>query len=93
VSDLVADGTCIRDYIHVTDLVDAHVTVTAHLRNPPALYNVGTGRGYSVKQFVDTCRKVSLPAPQDVGGGVCRVSPVSRIIGYFAFIAMLFYLT
>mmetsp|Transcript_42990 Transcript_42990/g.71678 ORF Transcript_42990/g.71678 Transcript_42990/m.71678 type:complete len:411 (-) Transcript_42990:439-1671(-) len=53
------DGTCIRDYIHVTDLVDAHVTVTAHLRNPPALYNVGTGRGYSVKQFVDTCRKVT----------------------------------
>lgn len=54
------DGTCIRDYIHVTDLVDAHVTVLAKaLRNPPALYNVGTGKGYSVREFVDTCKAVT----------------------------------
>lgn len=53
------DGTCIRDYIHVTDLVDAHVAVLPKLANPPVLYNVGTGKGVSVKQFVDACKKVT----------------------------------
>lgn len=53
------DGTCVRDYIHVTDLVDAHITVTSVLANPPVLYNVGTGKGSSVKEFVDTCREVT----------------------------------
>ena len=53
-----SDGTCVRDYVHVTDLVDAHVTVAGHLANPPALYNVGTGKGYSVRQVVDACKKV-----------------------------------
>ena len=53
------DGSAVRDYIHVTDLVDAHVTVMEHLQNPPALYNVGTGRGISVKEFVNACRKVT----------------------------------
>ncbi|KAK3274242.1 hypothetical protein CYMTET_17562 [Cymbomonas tetramitiformis] len=53
------DGTCIRDYVHVTDLVDAHVTVMNHLQNPPVLYNVGTGKGNSVREFVDTCLKVT----------------------------------
>jgi UDP-arabinose 4-epimerase len=35
------DGSCIRDYIHVTDLVGAHVLAMQHLSNPPALFNVG----------------------------------------------------
>ena len=39
------DGTCVRDYIHVTDLVDAHVKGMEHLDNPPNLYNIGTGEG------------------------------------------------
>mmetsp|Transcript_1293 Transcript_1293/g.2679 ORF Transcript_1293/g.2679 Transcript_1293/m.2679 type:complete len:401 (+) Transcript_1293:280-1482(+) len=54
-----ADGTCVRDYIHVTDLVDAHVAVARVLNNPPVLYNVGTGKGSSVKEFVDACREVT----------------------------------
>mmetsp|Transcript_2 Transcript_2/g.2 ORF Transcript_2/g.2 Transcript_2/m.2 type:complete len:393 (-) Transcript_2:174-1352(-) len=53
------DGTCVRDYIHVTDLVDAHVTVMGALSNPPVLYNVGTGKGNSVREFVSTCLKVT----------------------------------
>lgn len=54
------DGSAVRDYIHVTDLVDAHVTVLEKaLSNPPALYNVGTGKGISVKEFVDSCKKVT----------------------------------
>lgn len=54
------DGTCIRDYIHVTDLVDAHVVAMG--RQTPgkvAIYNVGTGKGYSVKEFVNACLKVT----------------------------------
>jgi UDP-arabinose 4-epimerase len=53
------DGTCIRDYIHVVDLVDAHVLGMQHLTNPPSLYNIATGKGVSVREFVDACRKVT----------------------------------
>ncbi len=53
------DGTCVRDYIHVSDLVAAHVVGMGRTANPPALYNVGTGRGVSVRQFVDACRLVT----------------------------------
>ena len=53
------DGTCVRDYIHVADLVDAHVAVLPHAANPPVLYNVGTGKGVSVRQFADACVKVT----------------------------------
>lgn len=53
------DGTCVRDFIHVTDLVDAHIAVMPHLANPPTLYNVGTGKGYSVKEFVEACKAVT----------------------------------
>ncbi len=51
------DGTCIRDYIHIVDLADAHMRAMA-----PGLqgfYNLGTGDGFSVRQVIDTCRKVS----------------------------------
>ncbi|KAG2451063.1 hypothetical protein HYH02_004331 [Chlamydomonas schloesseri] len=53
------DGTCVRDYIHVMDLISAHVAGMGHLANPPPLYNIGTGRGVSVKEFVDACKKVT----------------------------------
>jgi UDP-arabinose 4-epimerase len=53
------DGTCVRDYVHVTDLVDAHVAVVPALANPPVLYNVGTGKGVSVREFVNACLKVT----------------------------------
>ena len=47
------DGTCVRDFIHVTDLVDAHLAVLPHVANPPVLYNVGTGKGVTVREFGD----------------------------------------
>uniref|UniRef100_A0A061S9U6 UDP-arabinose 4-epimerase n=1 Tax=Tetraselmis sp. GSL018 TaxID=582737 RepID=A0A061S9U6_9CHLO len=53
------DGTCIRDFIHVTDLAGAHAKVMDFLANPPVVYNVGTGRGVSVREFVDACIKVT----------------------------------
>ena len=55
-----ADGTCVRDYVHIDDLVDAHVAALAALR-PARLraWNVGIGRGYSVREVVESCRRVT----------------------------------
>lgn len=55
------DGTTIRDFVHVVDLVDAHVALAEKhkLKNPPSLYNVGTGRGVSMLEFVKACKKVT----------------------------------
>jgi len=55
------DGTCIRDYIHVTDLADAHVRALRRLEDGAAsgAYNLGTGHGYSIREVIDTARKVT----------------------------------
>ncbi len=55
------DGTCIRDYIHVTDLAEAHVAALRYLLGgkPSRPINVGTGRGYSVREVVDTVKRVT----------------------------------
>jgi len=54
------DGTCIRDYVHVEDLIDAHITAMHALKpGDKRTYNIGIGRGYSVRQVIDACRRVS----------------------------------
>jgi len=55
------DGTCIRDYIHVIDLVEAHVLALNHLErnNGGFFYNVGTGKGYSNKEVLEMVKKIS----------------------------------
>jgi UDP-glucose 4-epimerase len=56
------DGSCIRDYIHVTDLAQAHILALNALLNSKlekATYNLGNGKGYSVKEIIDTCEKVT----------------------------------
>ncbi|KAL5157984.1 putative UDP-arabinose 4-epimerase 3 [Glycine soja] len=54
------DGTCIRDYIDVTDLVDAHVKALEKAQpGKVGIYNVGTGKGRSVKEFVNACKKAT----------------------------------
>lgn len=55
------DGTCIRDYIHVTDLARAHIAAVKHLAGggESKKYNVGTGAGYSVKQVLDAVERVT----------------------------------
>jgi len=53
------DGTCIRDYVHVEDLVEAHVAVMEALApGDERVYNLGIGRGYSVKEIVEVARRV-----------------------------------
>ncbi|MFC0332961.1 UDP-glucose 4-epimerase GalE [Paenibacillus sepulcri] len=55
------DGTCVRDYIHVSDLADAHVLAVEKLRKggDSAVYNLGNGTGFSVKQVIDIARQVT----------------------------------
>lgn len=54
------DGSCVRDYIHISDLASAHLLALDGLANHEQLvYNVGTGRGYSVKEVIDTAREVT----------------------------------
>ena len=55
------DGTCVRDYIHVTDLADAHIKAIDYLNkgNNSAAYNLGNGKGFSVKEVIETARKVT----------------------------------
>jgi UDP-glucose 4-epimerase len=63
------DGTCIRDYIHVDDLGSAHVKALERLTPGQGLQlNLGTGRGYSVREVIDACRRVSgRPIPEKMG--------------------------
>jgi len=54
------DGSCIRDYIHVLDLADAHIKAIDNLdKQPAAIYNLGTGKGYSNKEVIEMVQKVS----------------------------------
>lgn len=54
------DGTCIRDYIHIEDLADAHLCVLDYVsKNSSSIFNVGYGRGFSVKEVIDIAKKVS----------------------------------
>jgi len=63
------DGTCIRDYIHVADLVAAHLLALDALDGRPRqIYNLGNGAGYSVRQVIDAARRVTghpIPASID----------------------------
>ncbi len=65
------DGTCIRDYIHVTDLARAHTRALQWLveGNPSRAFNLGTGNGYSVRALIDTARRLTgREIPEVVSG-------------------------
>lgn len=55
------DGTCVRDYIHVTDLADAHIKAIEKLErdNTSAVYNLGNGTGFSVKEVIEETKRVT----------------------------------
>jgi UDP-glucose-4-epimerase GalE len=55
------DGTCVRDYVHVSDLAEAHVAALRALLDgvESMALNLGTGRGWSVRELVDTARKIT----------------------------------
>ena len=64
-----ADGTCVRDYIHVCDLADAHLRALDRLTPGQGIcLNLGTGRGTSVRQIIEACRRVTGHAIPEVIG-------------------------
>lgn len=80
------DGTCVRDYIHITDLAAAHLLALQGLDDSPRMiYNLGNGTGYSVKQVIETAREVTehaIPAiikPRRPGDAAILVGNASKI--------------
>jgi UDP-glucose 4-epimerase len=62
------DGTCVRDYIHVIDLAQAHILALGALDGGSRIYNLGNGEGFTVKEVIDTAREVTGKAIRaDVG--------------------------
>ena len=55
------DGTCVRDYIHVTDLAEAHILGLRHLQDgkPSDAFNLGNGNGFSVRTVIDTAARIA----------------------------------
>jgi len=79
------DGTCIRDYVHVTDLADAHLRALDRLRERSVTYNLGNGQGYSVLQVIDAVADVTgravptVMAPRRAGDPPVLVASADRI--------------
>ena len=80
------DGTCLRDYIHVTDLAEAHLLALDGCKpGRHRIYNLGNGTGFSVRQVVDVCREVTgadIPAevaPRRDGDPAVLVASSERI--------------
>ncbi len=86
------DGTCIRDYIHVDDLASAHLKALERLQAGEGMeLNLGTGRGHSVREVVDACRRVTGHAIPEVMGArrpgdpaelVADSSQAQRLLGW-----------
>jgi UDP-glucose 4-epimerase len=88
------DGTCIRDYIHLADLVSAHLLALDALAEQDRLvYNIGSGRGYSVREVIEMARQVTghaIPAvvqprrPGDAARLVASPARIERELGWKA---------
>lgn len=81
------DGTCIRDYIHIADLVSAHVlALNALEKRDKMTYNVGSGNGFSVREVIETARKVTghaiptIESPRRAGDSARLVASPKRIV-------------
>ena len=80
------DGTCIRDYIHIADLVSAHILALNALENSDKMiYNVGSGNGFSVREVIETARKVTghaiptVESPRRAGDSARLVASPEKI--------------
>ncbi|MDD2384952.1 MAG: UDP-glucose 4-epimerase GalE [Sulfurospirillaceae bacterium] len=82
-----SDGTCVRDYIHVDDLASAHIQAIEYLKNNPSdIFNIGYGRGYSVKEVIQTLKELTCKdfpveiAPRREGDPASLISNNAKII-------------
>lgn len=80
------DGTCVRDYVHVTDLARAHLAVLPLLNERSVVFNIGTGRGHSNREIIDAVERVSghpVPwhaAPRREGDPASLVASPARLM-------------
>ena len=81
------DGTCVRDYIHVADLADAHLLALAtNIPGAHRIFNLGSGEGFSVREVIDVCRDVTgheIPehvAPRRAGDPAVLVASSERAV-------------
>ena len=81
------DGTCVRDYIHVSDLADAHILALLALDKGSRIYNLGYGAGYSVQEVIEMARQVtgkmipSEAAPRRPGDPPVLIASSDRVMG------------
>jgi UDP-glucose 4-epimerase len=79
------DGTCVRDYIHVSDLIDAHLRALGALDQGNRVYNLGNGQGFSVRQVIQSAERITgcrIPvtvAPRRPGDPAVLVAGSARI--------------
>jgi len=89
------DGTCVRDYVHVVDLCEAHLAAVEHLARggESGAFNLGTGEGHSVRELVEVARNVTgrpvktVDAPPRAGDPavlVAKVERAARVLGWRA---------
>lgn len=80
------DGTCVRDYIHVIDLAQAHILALGAIGDTNQVYNLGNGQGYSVKQVIETAREITghaIPAevhPRRAGDPATLIAASGKIV-------------
>jgi UDP-glucose 4-epimerase len=80
-----ADGTCIRDYVHVIDLIEAHIKALKSLGNPGhEIYNLGSGSGYSVREVVAAASAATgtnipfVDSPRRAGDPAVLIADISK---------------
>ena len=85
------DGTCIRDYIHVSDLARAHVLALQKLESGSSIYNLGLSGGFSVKEVIEAARRVtgcsiatqiSPPRPGDPAVLIASSDKIQKDLGW-----------
>jgi UDP-glucose 4-epimerase len=85
------DGTCVRDYIHVTDLAQAHILALQALEECSRVYNLGNGQGFSVREVIETARQITghpIPTiegprrPGDPAVLIASSAKISRQLGW-----------
>jgi UDP-glucose 4-epimerase len=81
------DGTCIRDYIHIADLVSAHILALGALDSKDRMiYNIGSGNGFSVREVIETARQVTghaihvIESPRRAGDSARLVASPQKIM-------------
>jgi UDP-glucose 4-epimerase len=80
-----ADGTCVRDYVHVVDLIDAHIKALESLQpGVHEIYNLGSGDGYSVREVVAAASKAAgheiptLDSPRRAGDPAVLIADINK---------------